>query len=103
MEDKKERRIIIGPLTLLLKSRRVIIGLSGLIVSGLVMIFPQLELVQSELLMIVTSTSLVLIAGLSHEDAAIAGRNQNLKEAKEYALELVEETIEVFEESRNGT
>ncbi len=104
MEDKTKRRIVIEPLILLLKSRRVLIGLSGLLTSGLVGFAPQLEPLQGELLTIITAITLFLIGGFAYEDAAIAGRNQNLREAKEYALEMVEAIIENrIEEQKDGS
>ncbi|MGB7340375.1 MAG: hypothetical protein WBC91_15870 [Phototrophicaceae bacterium] len=74
MQDKTQRRSVIDPVLLLLKSRRVLIALVSLGVSLIVMLVPQLAAFHSELLILVMTLALALIGGLSLEDAVIAAR-----------------------------
>lgn len=74
MTDKANRRSIIDPILLLLKSRRVLIAIISLMMSILVMLFPPLEPFHQELLILVVTLAFALIGGLSVEDAIIAAR-----------------------------
>lgn len=74
MENKQERRILIDPIMMVLRSRRVIIAIVSLIVGLLVLYVPQLEALHEELIILLVSLTLALIGGLSLEDAVIASR-----------------------------
>lgn len=74
MENKANRRVLIDPILMVLKSRRVIIALVSLLVGMLVLAVPQLESLHNELLVLVVSLALALIGGLSVEDAVIAAK-----------------------------
>jgi membrane protein implicated in regulation of membrane protease activity len=98
-EDKSQRRPVIDPLLLALKSRRVLIALSALIVGLLVMALPELQPVQDQILVLVIALALAVIGGYSVEDAARAGREraalppEDLKERiKEVLDSIVDET-----------
>lgn len=80
MENKKNRRVLIDPLLLVLKSRRVLIAIASLLIGLLVMNVPQLEALHSELLVLVVSLALALIGGLSVEDAVIAAKQTPVQE-----------------------
>ena len=79
MENKQNRRILIDPLLMILKSRRVLIAVSSLIVGLLVMAVPQLEALHQEVLILLVSLSLTLIGGLSVEDAVVASKQVPLE------------------------
>jgi hypothetical protein len=98
-EDKSQRRPIIDPLLLALKSRRVLVALSALVVGLLVMAVPSLQPVQEQILVLVIALALAVIGGYSVEDAARAGREraalppEDLKERiKEVLDSIVDET-----------
>ncbi|GAB5492298.1 MAG: hypothetical protein Phog2KO_25130 [Phototrophicaceae bacterium] len=74
MQNKENRRVLIDPILLVLKSRRVIIALVSLVLSIAVLAVPSLEPLHSDLLVLVTSLALILIGGLSVEDAVIASK-----------------------------
>ncbi len=74
MQNKQNRRPLIDPLVLVLKSRRVIVALAGMAVGLLLLALPDLKAVQHELLALVITLSLALIGGYSVEDAATAAR-----------------------------
>jgi hypothetical protein len=61
---------IISPVAALLKSRKTIVALVTAIVNVLVLAAPSLEPVRGELVTILTILGTVLIASISHEDAA---------------------------------
>lgn len=75
-EDKNQRRPVIDPLLLALKSRRVVVALSALLVGLLVLAVPELQPVRGELLTLVITLALALIGGYTVEDAARAGRDR---------------------------
>ena len=91
MENKQNRRVLIDPILLILKSRRVLIALASLMVGLLVMSVPQLEALHSELLVLVISLALALIGGLSVEDAVIAAKQAP---AREDLRQLIEEAAD---------
>jgi type III secretory pathway component EscS len=68
---KAQRRPLIDPLLLILKSRRVIVALAALLVGVLVSYVPALANVQGELMMLVIALALAIIGGYSIEDAAL--------------------------------
>lgn len=74
---KEDRRPVIDPILLALKSRRVLIALSTLIVGTLIMAVPGLEAVEGELLTLVLTLAMALIGGYTIEDAAIAARGRS--------------------------
>lgn len=75
--DKSQRRPIIDPLLLALKSRRVMVALVSLIVGALSLIVPGLDAVRGELLTLLITLALALIGGYSVEDAARAARQRD--------------------------
>ncbi len=79
MENKQNRRVLIDPLLMILKSRRVLIAIASLIVGMIVMTIPQLEALHDELLILVISITLSLIGGLSVEDAVLASKQVPLE------------------------
>jgi hypothetical protein len=78
MEEKQNRRPIIDPFLLILKSRRVLIALASLVVAVLILNVPQLEAISKELLVVVMTLALTLIAGYSVEDAASVARQSTV-------------------------
>lgn len=75
-ENKIERRPVIDPVLLALKSRRVIVALAALIVGLLTLALPELQPVRSELLTLVITLALAVIGGYTVEDAAHAARDR---------------------------
>lgn len=74
MQDKTQRRAVIDPLLLALKSRRVIVALVALIVGLLALAVPEIQAVRGEVLTLLVTLALAVIGGYSIEDAARAGR-----------------------------
>jgi hypothetical protein len=93
IEDKTQRRPIIDPLLLALKSRRVIIALAALVVGALVTWIPALKSVQGELLALVITLALALIGGYSMEDAARAGREVKPVSTDDATRTLIKEAV----------
>lgn len=77
MIDKTERRPLIDPLLLAMKSRRVLIAIAALLVSLLVLAIPELGAARAELLTLVITLALALIGGYSVEDAARIARDRS--------------------------
>ncbi len=77
MLELNQRRPIIDPLLLALKSRRVLVALCAMIVGLLVTAAPDLEPVRGEILTLLITLALALIGGYSVEDAARAGRERS--------------------------
>jgi hypothetical protein len=75
-ENKIERRPVIDPVLMALKSRRVIVALAALIVGLLTLAVPELEPVRAELLTLVITLALAVIGGYTVEDAAHAARDR---------------------------
>lgn len=103
-EDKSKRRPIIDPLIMILKSRRVIIALVSLLVGSVILIAPELQLVHQELLTLVLALALILIGGLSIEDAVIAARQipveNDVRELVEAAMDaIVDEAFDEMEKT----
>lgn len=92
MKDKAERRPIIDPLLLALKSRRVIIAFSALLVGVLVLAIPELQSVRGEILTLVVTLGLALIGGYTIEDAARAGR-ERASVSREELRDLVKDVL----------
>lgn len=74
MQDKSQRRPVIDPLLLALKSRRVLVALAALIIGLVALAVPEIEPVRGELLTLLATLALAVIGGYSIEDAARAGR-----------------------------
>lgn len=74
MPAPQDRRALLDPLLLALRSRRVIIALCALAVGLLVLAVPPLEALRGELLTLLTALALALIGGFSLEDAARVAR-----------------------------
>jgi len=74
MPDVQDRRALLDPLRLVLRSRRVVIALCALLVGVLVLAIPPLAALRGELLTLLTALALALIGGFSLEDAARAAR-----------------------------
>lgn len=99
-----QRRPIIDPFLLALKSRRVLIATCALIVGVLVAIVPELEPIQTELLILLTTLALALIGGYSVEDAARASREALPPEAvrdlvKEVLLGVIDEIADQYDDA----
>lgn len=93
MENKQNRRVLIDPLLMILKSRRVLIAMTSLIVGLIVMAVPQLEALHNELLILVVSLSLSLIGGLSLEDAVIAAKQAPVKDEMRQLIDAATDAI----------
>ncbi len=74
MPDVQNRRVLLDPLRLVLRSRRVVIALCALVVGVLVLTVPPLAALRGDLLSLLTALALALIGGFSLEDAARAAR-----------------------------
>lgn len=72
--DTPQRRPLIDPLLLALRSRRVLVALAALLAGLLVAALPELAAVRAELLTLLITLALALIGGYSVEDAARAAR-----------------------------
>lgn len=81
--DKSQRRMIIDPLLLALKSRRVLVAIATLIIGALTLAIPDLQAVQGELLTLLITLALAVIGGYTVEDAAreARGRDTSLDDA----------------------
>lgn len=99
LETKAVRTPVLDPLILALKSRRVIVALFTILVSLLVLAVPELAHVRNEILTIVLTLALSLIAGLSWEDAATAGRGKAGEPAKSVRDEVLELIAGLFDET----
>ncbi len=75
-QDKTERRPLLDPMLLALKSRRVVVALATLAGGLLVLAVPELRAVQDEILTLLIALALAVIGGYSLEDAARAGRER---------------------------
>jgi len=84
MHEKSQRRPVIDPLLLALKSRRVLVAIITLIVGAVTMAIPELSAVREELLTLLISMGLAVIGGYTMEDAAreARGRNPDLDDAE---------------------
>lgn len=82
VENKSERRPLIDPLLMALKSRRVLIAISALLVGLLVMAIPDLASLRGEILTLVITLALGVIGGYSIEDAATAARQTPATDAQ---------------------
>ena len=76
MNEPSQRRPIIDPIILALKSRRVIIALCALLTGIISLALPELNAVRIELLTLIITLALVVIGGYSIEDAARAAHQQ---------------------------
>jgi hypothetical protein len=102
--EKNQRRPIIDPLIMALKSRRVIIAICALLVGSVTMLVPQLEAVRAELLMLLITIALAVIGGYSIEDAAHAARGRDTSLDNADVQQLIRETIErVMDETMPST
>lgn len=72
--NEVNRRPLIDPLLLLLKSRRVMIALMAVSIILLAALVPPLALIRGEITLIVLTLAVALIIGYSVEDAARATR-----------------------------
>lgn len=68
--SKDTRTMIATPIAQLLRSRKTIVALATALANILVLALPSLEPVRAELVTILTVLGTVLIASISHEDAA---------------------------------
>jgi len=75
---KRERRPLIDPLLMLLKSRRVLISLVTLLFGVAVMLLPDLAPLTDEILVLLLTLALALIGGYTLEDAVQIARQQPL-------------------------
>jgi len=84
MPDKSQRRPVIDPLLLALKSRRVLVALITLLVGAVTLALPELSAVRDELLTLLITMALAVIGGYTVEDAAreARGRDSNLDDAE---------------------
>ena len=103
--EKHNRRPIIDPVLLILKSRRVLIALASLVVALLIMTVPQLEAMSKELLVVLITLALALIAGYSVEDAVSIARQTSLpvnlhEQIREVLNALLDEATVLSEQER---
>ncbi|PJF45120.1 MAG: hypothetical protein CUN55_00590 [Phototrophicales bacterium] len=83
-----ERTPVITPIAMLFRSRRFTVALASIIFTILSNYVPGLEQFRTEVLAIMIAVPSILILGLSHEDAARAGR-----EAASHELPDIEEQV----------
>lgn len=76
-EDKNQRRPLIDPLIMAMRSRRVIVALVALVIGSIALVVPELNAVRGELLTLLTTVTLAVIGGYSIEDAARATRQRD--------------------------
>lgn len=100
MTDKTQRRPLLDPLLLTLKSRRFLTAVTALLVTLLIGQVPQLEPLRGELVTVVVTLALGLIGGYSLEDAAAAVRKQPPPppELRDLLREIVESLLAEREE-----
>lgn len=105
IHDKANRRPVIDPLLLALKSRRVLIALAALMVNLLLMAVPELEPVRGEILSLVTVFALALIGGYTIEDAAAAfrGRDPLPTSTRDQLLALIERLLIALDDANETT
>lgn len=98
IRDITQRRAIVDPLLLALKSRRVIVALCALLVGVLVLAVPELDAVRGELLVLLITLALAVIGGYSVEDAAHAAREHTSTvsdaDLRDLLYEVLDELIE---------
>lgn len=91
IENKRERRPVIDPLLMVLKSRRVVVAVSAVLVGAMASAVPLLEPLEGELLTLVIALAFALIGGYTVEDAAHIGREtqppDTLREAAREVME----------------
>ncbi|MCA9884615.1 MAG: hypothetical protein KC546_06780 [Anaerolineae bacterium] len=103
-EDKSQRRALIDPIILALKSRRVLIAISALIVGLMTIVVPELVAVRVEILVLLITLALALIGGYTIEDAAVAARQTNPSALpREQIQELIDAVLDaLMENSEEG-
>lgn len=94
-QDKRERRPILDPLLLALKSRRVLVALGALLVGLLVMAVPELAAVHTEILTLIITLALAVIGGYSLEDAAAVAR-RNPPQPDEDVKQLMRDVVDAL-------
>ena len=97
MEPKANRRPLIDPVLLALKSRRVIIALVSLLMGLLMLAIPELSGLRAELLTMLITLALALIGGYTVEDAVGIARQRDPQ--SEDLRELVKEVLNEFIDS----
>ena len=96
-EDKSQRRALIDPFLLVLKSRRVLIAISALLVGLMTLLIPELVVVRVEILVLLMTLALALIGGYTIEDAASVARQSNPSAVpREQIQELVEAVLDAL-------
>ena len=95
MNDKNNRRPVIDPFILMLKSRRVLVALSALFVGIIIILIPELDTLRHELMTLVIALSLALIGGYSVEDAAANAHQQTPPDnVKDLIREVVDSVLD---------
>jgi hypothetical protein len=92
VNDKSQRRPLIDPFLLALKSRRVLVAIAALLVGMLTLALPEVAALRGEILTLVIALALALIGGYSLEDAAGVGR-ERATASPEALRELVKEVL----------
>lgn len=96
-EDKTQRRAVIDPLLLVLKSRRVLVAICALMAGLLTIAVPEMAFVRAEVLVLLITLALALIGGYTIEDAATAARQSNPSPIPETQIrELVDAIIDAL-------
>lgn len=96
-EDKSQRRAVIDPILLALKSRRVLIAISALLVGLMTLLVPELDVVRVEILVLLITLALALIGGYTIEDAATVARQSHPSAVpREQIQELVEAVLDAL-------
>lgn len=88
---------ILTPLLSLARSRKVLVALVAIIMSLLVAAVPTLEAVRGELFVIFVTLALVLVGGITVEDAVKVGREESTAPARptnDYVRELIEALVD---------
>lgn len=99
--DKTLRYMLIGPISLLLKSKRFIIAVITLVLGLVTLAAPSLDTVRPETLTLLITIALALIGGYTLEDAAAAARGRDTKldtaDIKLLIAELIESLLDADE------
>ena len=87
-----------SPFLRVLRSRRVLVALAVLMVGLLTLLIPELQAVHDQLVVLIVTLALMLIGGVSIDEAARIAKEQNGQD-DERLRELIKELLgELFEE-----
>jgi uncharacterized protein YebE (UPF0316 family) len=102
LDNKTQRRPVIDPMLLALKSRRVVVALAALIIGVLSLAVPEVQAVRAELLTLLVTFSLAIIGGYTLEDAVAAGR-QRSGQPEEDLRQLIKDVLDSLFDEMSST